>query len=132
MVAGEEQSDPEYDSMRKRFWVAVALSAPLVIISMLGRMLAPMLGRMLAPMLGLDLHLNAADSALNWLECGLATPVVLWCGGPFFERFWASLVNRSPNMFTLIGLGTGATYLDSLPRFAICTVLCPCILKRRR
>jgi Cu+-exporting ATPase len=114
MVAGEEQSDPEYDSMRKRFWVAVALSAPLVIISMLGRMLAPMLGRMLAPMLGLDLHLNAADSALNWLECGLATPVVLWCGGPFFERFWASLVNRSPNMFTLIGLGTGATYLDSL------------------
>ncbi len=106
MVAGEEQADPEYDSMRKRFWVAAALSAPLLIFSMLGRMLAPMLG--------VNLHLHVADDALNWLECGLATPVVLWCGWPFFERFWASLVNRSPNMFTLIGLGTGAAYLDSL------------------
>jgi Cu+-exporting ATPase len=106
IVAGEEQSDPEYDSMGKRFWIAVALSAPLLILSMVGRMLAPMLG--------LDIHLRVADDALNWLECGLATPVVLWCGWPFFERFWASLVNRSPNMFTLIGLGTGAAYLDSL------------------
>jgi len=44
----------------------------------------------------------------------LATPVVLWGGWPFFERFWASLVNRSPNMFTLIGLGTGAAYLESV------------------
>jgi len=51
---------------------------------------------------------------LHWLECGFTTPVVLWCGWPFFERFWASLVNRSPNMFTLIGLGTGAAYGDSL------------------
>src|SRR6202171_3575714 len=44
----------------------------------------------------------------------LAPPVVLWCAWPFFERFWASLKNRSPNMFTLIGLGTGAAYLYSL------------------
>ncbi len=105
-VAGEEPSDPEYDSMRKRFWVAVALTTPLLILTMVGRMLAPMLG--------LDIHLHVADDALNWLECGLATPVVLWCGWPFFERFWGSLVNRSPNMFTLIGLGTGAAYLESL------------------
>jgi Cu+-exporting ATPase len=50
----------------------------------------------------------------NGIEFLLATPVVLWGGWPFFERFWSSLVNRSPNMFTLIGLGTGAAYLDSL------------------
>ncbi len=47
---------------------------------------------------------------LAWLEFALATPVVLWCGLPFFQRFWTSLVNRSPNMFTLIGLGTGVAY----------------------
>jgi Cu+-exporting ATPase len=106
IVAGEAQSDPEYDSMRTRLRVATGLSLPLLIISMFGRTLAPMVG--------LDMHLPAANDAFNWLECGMATPVVLWCGWPFFERFWASLKNRSPNMFTLIGLGTGAAYLDSV------------------
>jgi heavy metal translocating P-type ATPase len=106
MVAGAEQADPEYDSMRKRLWVAAALSLPLLIVSMFGRTLAPMLG--------LDLRAHSANDALNWLEGGLATPVVLGCGWPFFRRFWASLKNRSPNMFTLIGLGTGAAYLDSV------------------
>jgi Cu+-exporting ATPase len=105
MVAGEAKSDPEYDSMLLRLCVAVALSAPLLVASMAGG---------LAPMLGLDIQRHFSDRTLNWLECALATPVVLWCGWPFFERFWASLVNRSPNMFTLIGLGTGAAYLDSL------------------
>ena len=51
---------------------------------------------------------------LPWLEFVLATPVVLWCGLPFFQRFWTSLVNRSPNMFTLIGLGTGVAYAYSV------------------
>src|SRR5262249_13421011 len=51
---------------------------------------------------------------LPWLEFVLASPVVLWCGLPFFQRFWTSLVNRSPNMFTLIGLGTGVAYGYSL------------------
>jgi Cu+-exporting ATPase len=106
MLGGEAKGDPEYESMRRRFWVAVGLSAPLL--------LASMLGGMVAPMFGLEVRLNFSDGALNWIECALATPVVLWCGWPFFERFWASLVNRSPNMFTLIGLGTGAAYLDSL------------------
>jgi P-type Cu+ transporter len=106
VVAAAEQSDPEYNSMWKRFWVAVVLSAPLLVASMLGEMVLPMLG--------VDAHIHLADGALNWIECALATPVVLWCGWPFFQRFWASLVNRSPNMFTLIGLGTGAAYLDSL------------------
>jgi Cu+-exporting ATPase len=55
-----------------------------------------------------------ASSVRNGIEFLLATPVVLWGGWPFFERFWASLIHRSPNMFTLIGLGTGAAYLDSV------------------
>jgi Cu+-exporting ATPase len=105
VVAGEAKGDPEYDSMRRRFWVAVVLSVPLLVAAMSAD---------LGTMLGLDIHWHFSDGMLNWLECALATPVVLWCGWPFFERFWASLVNRSPNMFTLIGLGTGAAYLDSL------------------
>jgi Cu+-exporting ATPase len=94
----EVEADPEYDSMRKRFWFSAALSLPLLILSMLGD--------------HLGLHLT--PSVRNWIEFVLATPVVLWGGWPFFQRFWASLVHRSPNMFTLIGLGTGAAYLDSL------------------
>jgi Cu+-exporting ATPase len=106
VVAGHDHDDPEYDAMRRRLWVAIALSAPLLIFSMFGEMLAPALGR--------DIHVHLAGNALNWIEFALATPVVLWCGWPFFQRFWASVVNRSPNMFTLIGLGTGAAYLDSV------------------
>jgi Cu+-exporting ATPase len=49
-----------------------------------------------------------------WLECGLATPVVLWGGWPFFQRGWMSIVNRHLNMFTLIALGTGAAYFYSV------------------
>jgi Cu+-exporting ATPase len=95
---GDAENDPEYESMRQRFWVSAALSLPLLLLSMLGEVLG--------------LHL--APSALNGIEFLLATPVVLWGGWPFFLRFWMSLVNRSPNMFTLIGLGTGAAYLDSV------------------
>jgi len=92
------EADPEYDSMRLRFWVSAALSLPLLFLSMLGE--------------ALGLHL--APTERNGIEFLLATPVVLWGGWPFFQRFWASLVNRSPNMFTLIGLGTGAAYLSSV------------------
>ncbi len=97
VVAGE-QADPEYDSMRKRLWVGVALSLPLVTIAMFGEVMG----------------LRFGPGVKNGIELVLASPVVLWCGWPFFQRFWASLVNRSPNMFTLIGLGTGAAYLYSL------------------
>ena len=105
-ILAEEQADPEYESMRKRFWVSVAFSLPLLVLSMFGEMLA----------------LRLQPGTKNAIELLLATPVVLWCGWPFFQRFWASLVNRSPNMFTLIGLGTGAAYLYSvaatlLPQF---------------
>jgi Cu+-exporting ATPase len=97
-IFAEVEADPEYDSMRLRFWVSAVLSLPLLLLSMLGE--------------SLGLHL--APQVRNAIEVFLATPVVLWGGWPFFERFWSSLVNRSPNMFTLIGLGTGAAYLESV------------------
>jgi Cu+-exporting ATPase len=97
-VFAEVEADPEYDSMRLRFWVSAALSLPVLLLAMFGD--------------SLGLHLT--HTFRNALEFFLATPVVLWGGWPFFQRFWASLVNRSPNMFTLIGLGTGAAYLDSV------------------
>ena len=97
-VFAEVEADPEYDSMLRRFWVSAALSLPVLLLAMFG----DLLGIRLAP------------SVRNWIEFVLATPVVLWGGWPFFARFWASLVNRSPNMFTLIAMGTGAAYLDSV------------------
>jgi Cu+-exporting ATPase len=97
-VSAVEEADPEYDSMRRRLWVCAALSLPLLLISMGQRWL--------------PVHWSAETR--NFVELALATPVVWWGAEPFFQRFWASLVHRSPNMFTLIGLGTGAAYLDSL------------------
>jgi len=97
-VFAEVEADPEYDSMRLRFWISAALSLPLLLLSMVGE--------------ALGVHL--APTVRNGIEFLLATPVVLWGGWPFFQRFWGSLVNRSPNMFTLIGLGTGAAYLSSI------------------
>jgi P-type Cu+ transporter len=97
-ILAEEQPDEEYESMRRRFWVSAALSLPLLVLSMAGEAL------------GLHLH----GGTRNIIELLLATPVVLWGGWPFFQRFWASLINRSPNMFTLIGLGTGAAYFYSV------------------
>jgi P-type Cu+ transporter len=97
-IVADLQADPEYTSMLKRFWFGVTLTAPLLVISMLGGMVG----------------FHVPPGTKNSLELLLASPVVLWCGWPFFQRFWSSLVNRSPNMFTLIGLGTGAAYLYSL------------------
>jgi len=97
-VLAEVEADPEYDSMRRRFWVSAALSLPILLLSMFGE----------------KLGLPLSDAVRNLVEFLLATPVVLWGGWPFFERFWASLVNHSPNMFTLIGMGTGVAFLDSV------------------
>ena len=102
-VFAEVEADPEYESMRLRFWVSAALSVPLLALAMFGEALG----------------LHTSPTVLHWIEFALATPVVLWGGWPFFQRFWESIINRSPNMFTLIGLGTGAAYLDSV----IATVL---------
>src|SRR5262249_12790855 len=63
---------------------------------------------------GRPIHRWVPMSVASWFELLLATPVVLWGGWPFFIRFWQSIVHRSPNMFTLIGLGVAVAYLDSL------------------
>jgi Cu+-exporting ATPase len=101
-AAAEENS--ELRDMTRRFWVGVALTAPLLLIAM---------GSMFWPHAFMR-ALNGLPLNLPWIEFALSTPVVLWCGLPFFQRFWTSLVNRSPNMFTLIGLGTGVAYFYSV------------------
>ena len=93
--------DSEAESLVRKFWIGVILTVPILFLS---------LGKM-APGLGID-HLVPAP-VNNWLQLILATVVVFWCGGIFFVRAWRSVVNRSPNMFTLIGLGVGAAYLYS-------------------
>jgi P-type Cu+ transporter len=102
-----DEENVELIEMKRRFWVAVALSQPLLILGMSefisGDPLRTFLGARVA----------------TWISFVLATPVVLWGGWPFFVRFWYSLVNRSLNMFTLIGLGVGVAYIYSL----IATVL---------
>jgi Cu+-exporting ATPase len=97
-VTAEEIENPEHRDMTRRFWVSVALTAPLLIIAMLD-----MLPRM-------PVQHVLPGGWLPWIEALLATPVVLWAGWPFFQRGWASIVNRSTNMFTLIAMGTGVAY----------------------
>ena len=94
--------------MTRRFWISLALTAPLLAIAM-----GSMFWRHAFLMEGFVIIGDRCvpwTSILPWLEFALATPVVLWGGAPFFLRFWISLVNRSPNMFTLIGMGTGVAY----------------------
>src|ERR1700691_1565685 len=100
-AAAASEENPELRDMMRRLWIGVALTVPLLAISM---------GSMIGYKLMLDLNLNGFLINLPRVEFALATPVVLWCGLPFFQRFWTSLVNRSPNMFTLIGMGTGVAY----------------------
>jgi len=96
----DEGPNPELVDMTRRLCVGALLGLPVFIIAM-----ADMLP-------GNPLHEYAGP--LNWLQLVLATPVVFWCGWPFFERAWLSLRNVSPNMFTLIALGVGSAYLYSL------------------
>ena len=93
--------NPELVDMTRRFWIGVALGAPVFLLTM-GDMLT---GGSLAHRIGM--------TWVNWIGLTLATPVVFWCGSPFFERMWQSFVNASPNMFTLIGIGVGAAYVYS-------------------
>ena len=90
-----EEENPELVSMTRRFWISVALTIPVLMLGMSDLIPGQPIQRLLSV------------RAIGWIELLLATPVVLWAGWPFFERGWASLVNRSLNMFTLIALGTG-------------------------
>ena len=100
-VAGEEEN-AELVDMRRRFLVSVVLTIPLVVVAMGEHLPGHPLARI------------ATMSTLGWLQLVLGTPVVLWGGWPFFVRGWQSVVHRSLNMFTLIGLGVGVAYLYSL------------------
>ena len=101
-VTAEEGPDPELIDMTRRFWTGLGLSLPLVI------------GAMADMLPGEPLRHVVSPRVLAWSQLILATPVVLWAGWPFFERGWASIVNRSLNMFTLIALGTGTAYVYSV------------------
>ena len=101
-VAATEEKSPELEDMSRRFWTSLLLTSPLLAIAMGSMLLKVPVQRILpGPWQG-------------WVELLLATPVVLWGGRPFFERGWASIVNRSTNMFTLIAMGTGVAYAYSL------------------
>ncbi len=97
-VTAADEENPELREMTRRFWTSVALGIPLVALAMLR--MSPLLHWM-TPRTG------------TWIEFALATPIVLWCGWPFFTRGWASIKFRSPNMFTLIAMGVGVAYTYS-------------------
>jgi Cu+-exporting ATPase len=103
----DDAPDPEYIDMKRRFWISVPLTLPVFVLAM-AEMFVDF--NSLFPSWP---HGRAAYISL-WIQFILATPVVLWGGWPFFQRAWASVKNVSPNMFTLIAIGTGAAYLLSL------------------
>ena len=98
----DDEENPELTDMTRRFWISVMLTIPVFALGMSDLLPGQPL-QQLIPM-----------STLAWIQLVLATPVVIWGGWPFFMRMWQSIVNRSPNMFTLIGLGVGVGYLFSL------------------
>ena len=95
-------SNAELRNMTRRFWIGVALTLPVFVLEM---------G---AHFPGLILHHYVSAKLSTWIQFALSTPVVLWAGGPFFERGWASIRNRSLNMFSLIALGIGTAYAYSV------------------
>ncbi len=98
----ESGRSPELEDMTRRFWIGAALAFPLLLLEMGAHLSMASPQRLLSPLAAL------------WLQFALGTPVVLWAGWPLFERGWASLRRRSLNMFSLISLGVGASYLYSL------------------
>lgn len=93
----EEEETPELKDFRRRFWWTLPLTVAVMLLAMFGHRLGP-----------------AGLPAQSWIELLLSTPVVLWAGWPFFVRWWQSLRNRSPNMWTLIGTGVAAAYIYSV------------------
>jgi Cu+-exporting ATPase len=103
------EANPELIEMTWRFWLALALSVPILLVMVTG----------FFP--GMPLRHVIGSRAIEWIELALATPVVLWAGFPIFTRAWSSIIHRSPNMFTLIAMGAGAAYLFSLAAVAMGT-----------
>ena len=98
---GDEEEQHEVKSLSRKFWIALVLTIPVLIIAM---------GHAVP---GLHIDKIVPKQIGKWIEFGLTTPVVLWAGGFFFTRAWQSIVNRSLNMFTLIAVGVGAAYVYS-------------------
>jgi Cu+-exporting ATPase len=105
-----EEVNPELFDMTRRLWISVALTIPILALMVSSLLPSMPLEHLLSP------------QAWAWIEFALATPVVLWCGWPFFVRGWQSIINRRLNMFTLIALGTGAAYL-----FSVAAIVAPFI-----
>jgi Cu+-exporting ATPase len=101
-ATAETGLSPELIDMTRRFWIALVLTLPVFVLEMGSHI----------PALGLARSISMTAS--TWIQFALSTPVILWAGWPFFARGWASLRNRSLNMFTLIALGVGVSYLYSL------------------
>jgi P-type Cu+ transporter len=97
-----EGTSPELKDMTRRFLIGAVLATPILVLEMGAHL----------RLLNLDHYASVAAS--TWIQFALATPIVLWCAWPFSQRAWTSVLNRSPNMFTLIALGVGASYLYSL------------------
>ena len=97
MPEAEEQDNPELADFQRRFWATLPLTVVVAVLAMAGH------------------RLGWFDMAVqSWIELVLSVPIVLWAGWPFFVRAWQSVVHRSPNMWTLIGLGTGAAFVYSV------------------
>ncbi len=97
-IPDAEGTNPELKEMTRRFVIGAVLATPVFMLEMSGH-------------LGLwGMAKFASTAASVWIQLALTTPIVLWCASPFFQRAWVSIVNRSPNMFTLIALGVGAAY----------------------
>ncbi|MDH3693828.1 MAG: heavy metal translocating P-type ATPase [Gammaproteobacteria bacterium] len=101
-VVLEEEENPELIDMRRRFWWCLALTIPVFVIAMGEMQFGELFSRIASP------------RTLIWIQLLLTTPVVIWGGKPFFERGYQSIVNRSPNMFTLIAIGTGVAFVYSV------------------
>ncbi|MBI3275060.1 MAG: hypothetical protein HYZ60_03760, partial [Methylocystis sp.] len=100
LAAAESGPSPELVDMTRRFWIGLALTAPLFVLEMGGHFFS--------------LHRLIAPQAANWIQLALGTPAVLWAGWPFFVRAGQSLVTRNLNMFTLIAMGTGVAWAYSV------------------
>ncbi|MBC7839436.1 MAG: heavy metal translocating P-type ATPase [Nitrospiraceae bacterium] len=111
VVSLEDERNPELEDMSRRFWICLGPSLLVMFLAMVD----------MIP--GLSLPDVLTGSTRNWAQWLLATPVVLWGGWPFFQRGWASVVNRAPNMFTLIAMGTGAAYGYSTVATVVPTLL---------
>ncbi|XWQ49876.1 copper-translocating P-type ATPase (plasmid) [Sinorhizobium meliloti] len=100
VVTAETGPSAELVDMRRRFWIGLVLTSPVLALEMGGHLT--------------NLHMLLGAQTSNWLQLVFATPVVLWAGAPFFERAWRSLVTRRLNMFTLIAMGTGVAWVYSV------------------